>query len=218
MKKKSSPAVAKRSNEISSLLPPKIDGWTHHLVNTTKRGGKVVSTELDRVMILQSGLGMSGSKWVGGGATTEDFFKPPERELTPRYPYLASPLSYLAFGASWILDSAQDALIWIPSVSSPNNLPEPIRFLFTNVGGSYVLLSFLILARSVDSNSPGSFGIRHGTASLRTFKASGSQIHTVDFQVLNLAGDLRVSLEGGTGLDRLEFRRVQYRFLGSGGA
>ena len=153
---------------------------------------------------------------VSGLATTTlldpNRFQLPERTLTPRAPYQASPLSYLnAASSSWSLYAETDRLEWA-EFSNPDPRYGGIDFWFRDVTvGTQALVTIDISASGTGSAD---ISVRSSDAAPRLFPIGANADITLDLVVepVGTFGVL-VTMEAGDGLTYLAFRKATYTTL-----
>jgi hypothetical protein len=184
--------------------------WVHQAANLDHGDGVLTATH-ERPILIPQRMAV-----VSALATTAlldaNRFQLPERTLTPRAPYQASPLSYLnAASSSWSLYAETDRLEWA-EFSNPDPRYGGIDFWFRDVtAGTQALITIDI---SASGTGPAEISVRSSDAAPRLFPIDAYADITLDLVVEpdNTFGVL-VTLEAGDGITYLAVRKATYTTL-----
>jgi hypothetical protein len=184
--------------------------WVHQAANL-HHGDDVLTATQDRPILIPQRMAM-----VSGLATTAlldaNRFQLPERTLTPRAPYQASPLSYLnAASSSWSLYAETDRLEWA-EFSNPDPRYGGIDFWFRDVTvGTQALVTIEISASGTGSAE---ISVRSSDAAPRLFPIDAHADVTLDLVVEpNNTFGVLVTMEAGVGVTYLAFLKATYTTL-----
>jgi hypothetical protein len=184
--------------------------WVHQATNLHHDTDVQVATYDRPIPVLQRMAVVSGYTTT---ATLEpNRFQLPERTLTPRAPYQASPLSYLnAASSSWSLYAEANMLEWA-EFSNPDPRYGGIDFWFRDVTvGTQALVTIEISASGTGSAE---ISVRSSDAAPRLFPIDAHADVTLDLVVEpNNTFGVLVTMEAGVGVTYLAFLKATYTTL-----
>lgn len=125
------------------------DGWTHHVLDLdgdTEIRTTVLDRPLgktDRARAVKAVVGNRTTLSADAAAVSDGV-----RQLSPRQPYQASPLSYLeATGRCWTVLGEGNRLEWF-EFGAPNTRPATLTFFFHDVAVGTALVSLNVRVRA----------------------------------------------------------------------
>jgi hypothetical protein len=196
--------------EIEKFRRDPVDGWTHHVVDLD-RGGDVRSRRLtrpittaERTATVVEVVGDRGRLPAAASAAVA------LRNLSPRRPHQAAPLSYLnSFGRSWSLFTENDRLEW--AELGGERRAGVLHFWFRDVvPGSVAIVSLEVTVASAPGVT-GSYEVRSSDAPPRTITVNGYRDETVDIVVRpDDPFAVLVTVDMGPGLTYFAFRSACY--------
>src|SRR5215831_17232456 len=186
--------------------------WVLHSADL-RREGKVVSETRDRPVTVRDRKRLLTD--LGDFRIRAWLLDTPERRLTPRRPYEASPLSYLnAIGSSWSLWAEGDRLEWA-ELGAPDPRYGGMEFWFRNVvPNSLAIVTITTDVGTTGAGVTGNIEVRSSDASPRVFPVTGFATHIFDLLVRPddaWATLVTVEVKGGVGY--FGFTSIEYQTL-----
>lgn len=198
------------------FIPPEIDSWTYHL-GDLDRGSELRKLDIQWPPSVQKRLG-----WILETVADLPDLKAPilteERSLSPRQPYLASPLSHLetpGAGTVWQLSGLSNSLHWNAGWGFFG--PELEICLHDLPDGAAGVVAFSLTAgsrkTSVNPEGKGSFEIFSALGERKVVPVtSGSQAFLLDLFVKKRADldAIRVRIKPHSNLEFLTFLKMTF--------
>jgi hypothetical protein len=198
------------SEDVEQLRRRPVDGWTHHVVDLD-RGSEPRSQRLERPVLMTERIAAVTEVVGDRGRLPVAAAVVAQRNLSPRRPHQAAPLSYLnSFGRSWSLLTEIDRLEWAEFGGELR--PGVLNFWFRDVvPDSVAIVSLDVTVASAGPNVTGSYEVRSSAAPPRQILVNGFREETVDIVVRpDDPFAVLVTVETGPGLVYFGFRSACY--------
>ncbi|KAK3989409.1 hypothetical protein QBC44DRAFT_327701 [Cladorrhinum sp. PSN332] len=204
-----------RKGEHDDLALRETDGWAYHATNHIDKPSDVRGIKLarpvgaaKRLEILKGLIRIPGIDFDPGS-----FFRN-QRYLSPRYPYQATPLSYInASGRGWNLWGETNSLQYF----HPGDRRQRgrLEFYFMDVRANSVGLVTLNVVCSSEPGTTGSFDVETSASADSRIDVSGYFDHVVDVVVRpGTQTNMLVRVVLGPNVDFFNFKSVTYLTIG----
>jgi hypothetical protein len=207
-------SITEQSRRQDSDRPLRRDpeAWAHHVVDLDA-GGEVSTLELDHPIGPEQRLRTLSHTGIDIARLPPGIFTFPERSLTPRAPFWASPMSYLeAFGRSWSLFADVDRLEWAEFGAADARSGELDAWFLNVVVGSTAVISIDLTVGLTGPGVTGRYEIRSSAGQPAQFPVTGYGDHTTDVVVRPTdAFGVLLTIKPLTGIGYFAFRGISYR-------